>query len=268
MPQVSGEDILYRAFDDLIRSDHEAVIQVLMPYAIFLDPDLVRRFPVLKPGVIRDARRKLKFDSFGRTDDWGRADPNGYIRDDNSLLKPIPRSLNIISEVPHLTAKRLGTGWVASHIWRRTKSLERANADPWLNSFGPNMVWLPKQVSKLSDREGSIFQSALKIASLTLYANLDYESPRMREMADYCWGELEPAADFTFRPVGSSFFETSDKWIQRTEQRMRFLHDGARTGDIALLKRGGVPSNFFESQGFGSETFLDGLVKATSHLSF
>ena len=41
-----------------------------------------------------------------------------------------------------------------------------------LNSFVPNLVWLPVQISKLTDREGSYAQRFLQAISCQIYKNI------------------------------------------------------------------------------------------------
>lgn len=266
MNLVDGEHILYRVLGDLLATGDASINNALMPYAIFLDPEIARRFPVLRPGVVRDARQRLSSDPYGRTDDWGRADKRGFIRDDNSLLKGLPKPLEIISKVPQLSGSKLGTGWVASHIWRRTRSLDRANSHPWLNSFVPNLVWLPKQISKLSDRDGSAFQSALKIASKEIYGDLTYDNAWAAEVVEFCWRELEMPDESTTYFGRTSFFAREDKWIKRTERRLDSLYLAVRSGDLELMKPAGIPTNFIESENFGKPGFFNGLQEATAFL--
>lgn len=263
---VNGEDILYRAFQEIVSQNDDAVISKILKYAVFLEPRAAEMYPVLRPGVVRDARKKLQNDSHGRNDDWGRADARGFVRDDNSLLKPIPKSLHVVSPVTFLNGKKLGNGWVASHIWRRTRTLEAANKHPWLNSFVPNLVWLPRQVAKLSDREGGHIQSALKLSSIALYRGIKYEDPKKQDVVDACWDELQEPEGVSFEFSNETQFELNQSWITRTETRLSRLYEGARSGDPKTLKMAGLPTNFLESEGFGRAQFLDGLRSATAFL--
>lgn len=265
---VSGEDILYRALQEILSHNDQSAISKILKYAVFLEPRAAELFPVLRPGVVRDVRKKLHDDKYGRGDDWGRADSRGLVRDDNSLLKSITKSLRIVSPVPFLDGKRLGNGWVASHIWRRTRTLEAANKHPWLNSFVPNLVWLPKQVAKLSDREGGHIQNALKLSSIALYRGIKYEDPEKQAVVDACWDELQEPAGVSLEISNETQFELHQSWITRTETRLSKLHDGARSGDPKTLKMAGLPSNYLESEGFGSPQFLDGLRSATAFLGY
>jgi len=264
--KVDGNEIIYRFFQDLIESETAFTIQKLLDYAIFLPSEAAKRFPILRPGVIRDTRKKLSNDPFGRNDDWGRADSRGYIRDDNSLLKSIPRVLSIESQITHLNGKLLGKGWVASHIWRETRTIEKANSHPWLNSFIPNLVWLPRQIAKLSDRDGSVLQRGLKILSQSLYKNIEFKDADTKAVVDFCWDELVISEELELKPAVTSQFVLSQEWISRNEEKLRFFRSGVLSGDEQLLKKGYAPGNYFESTGFGKETFFDNLKWATKHI--
>ena len=121
------------------------------------------------------------------------------MRDDNSLIKGIVRSFNVQSKKIHsYNGLKLGNGFVASHIWGKVKINEKemlSSRHYMLNTFVPNIVWLPVQISKLTDREGSIAQKILKAISLGIYRNIG--TPQ--EISDL-WNNLD---------IEQSFFENS-----------------------------------------------------------
>lgn len=43
--------------------------------------------------------------------------------------------------------------------------------DPWLNSFIPNLVWVPKPLDVYSDRDGHVVQTLLRQRSVDLFGN-------------------------------------------------------------------------------------------------
>lgn len=163
---VHGDDLLYRFFRDLFEDDSELAASIpsrmLIDMGVWLPLDVYYRWPVLLPWVVRDSacrgNRKR-----GIPDQWSSPNSLGYLRDDNSLVKGLPRSLDIASpRGTSLRGARLGTKFVASHVWREVEGSELASRVPLLNSFVPNLVWLPLQVSKLSDQERSPVQLALQ----------------------------------------------------------------------------------------------------------
>ena len=173
--EVHGDDLLYRFFRDLFTSDPdtapELAQRLLEATAIWWPLAVYRDWPLLLPWVIRDPTcrgSKAK----GTPDQWATPDARGYLRDDNSFIKALPRSLAVTGPAgSHLKGARMGKEFVASHIWREVKHRELASRLPELNSFVPNLVWLPSQVAKLSDLEGSPLQRVLQSMSWSIYRN-------------------------------------------------------------------------------------------------
>src|SRR6202034_1061570 len=83
----------------------------------------------------------------------------------------------------------IGNGFVASHVWRRLANNESASRHPITYSFIPNLVWLPTQVAKLSDREGSFVQTYLQAISKKIYFTVPV-SPYQQNIVTDAWGLL------------------------------------------------------------------------------
>ena len=91
---VHGDDLLYRFFLDLLKSEPQlfsVVPQLLVQsMAIWLPTDVYRQWPVLMPWVVRDPQcrgnRKKNI-----PDQWASPNNDGYLRDDNSLIKSLTR---------------------------------------------------------------------------------------------------------------------------------------------------------------------------------
>jgi hypothetical protein len=79
-------------------------------------------------------------------------------------------------------------------------------------------VWLPSQVSKLSDREGSFVQTYLQALSWRIYHDIEL-SPGLKEVVDPIWERLSlrPEAAEVDLPDRSTlnFFQFDEKWIAR-----------------------------------------------------
>lgn len=56
-------------------------------------------------------------------------------------------------------------------MWRELQDGTLASRQRLTNSFVPNLVWLPAQVAKLTDREGSFAQAFLQALSRKIYAH-------------------------------------------------------------------------------------------------
>lgn len=167
----NGDTLLYQLFKDMLtenpvqaRAFAKAVIEKA---SIWFRPDTYKQMPVLLPWVVRDN----SCNSNGKVYEWGAPDSLGYQRDDNSMIKDLVRSLTIHGPAhSKLHGKRLGKGYVASHIWMEVnQKTKKANKLARLNSFIPNLVWLPTEVSWISNLDGHHFQSLLKAVSKKLY---------------------------------------------------------------------------------------------------
>ena len=221
---VHGDDLLYRFFQSLFddRADLAPAVlsRMYSTMGIWFPLELYYHFPILLPWVVRDPScrgNKKK----GLPEEWGSPDREGYLRDDNSLVKALTRSLVIDGTgMPHLHGARMGTEFVASHVWRLVHHEKLASRHPLLNSFVPNLVWLPSQVSKLTDREGAVMQRALQGLAWTIFRNAPVE-PHLREVVEEAWKLVpepaEPVADLP--PLNT--FVISEQYLLTRRARLR-----------------------------------------------
>ena len=176
---VNGENIIYHYIQKTLLTDSEnddfnkeLVERLIIDLSIWIPKGVYQQIPILLPFVIRDASCRKKRPETGKHE-WGFANSEGYLRDDNSLIKGIIKPLLVDGrKVKEYNNKKLGKGFVASHIWRELQNDETSLAStlPMTNSFIPNLVWLPKQISKLTDREGSYAPKILKTLSYKIYS--------------------------------------------------------------------------------------------------
>ncbi len=218
---VHGDDLLYRFFQDASNKEPELFAKVpqmmLEAMGIWLPREVYRDWPVLLPWVVRDA--KCRGDKAkGLPDMWGAPDQQGYLRDDNSLVKGLPRSLSV--KTPNggsLSGARMGSEFVASHVWRKVQHADLASRIPILNSFVPNLVWLPAQVAKLTDREGEVVQKTLQSMSFAIYRHAPV-APHLEDLVEEAWAMMpEP------QPIDVS--DSNINWFEMTGQ---FSQLGAR----------------------------------------
>jgi hypothetical protein len=112
--------------------------------------------------------------------------------------------------------KKLGTGFVASHIWGKitiNNTLMISSRHHTLNSFVPNLVWLPVQISKLTDREGSYAQKILQALSYTIYKkiNMPKDISRIWEAITY----PEDLKGFNIDVEKINYFIVPDSWLRK-----------------------------------------------------
>jgi hypothetical protein len=86
--------------------------------------------------------------------------------------------------------------------------VDLASRIPLLNSFVPNLVWLPGQVAKLTDREDDVVQRTLQAMSYRIYRDAPVEQ-HLKGVRDEAWA-MVPEPKVAIRP-----FELEDlNWFQ------------------------------------------------------
>jgi len=213
---VDGDNLLYRLLTDLIKQGGSngqwLVDHIVADCSVWFDPAVYTECPILLPWAVRDPKcrgNRLK----GLPDEWGAPNDKGYFRDDNSLVKGLVKALRIRGpQNGYMTGRRLGRGWVAAHIWRDNDGDSLASRDPLLYTFVPNLVWLPRQLAKLSDIEDGPVQTALKSISFALYRGSRVSGSR-HQIAERSWAYLP------MPPLSSAIVES----------RLSFFDDAATT---------------------------------------
>lgn len=216
--KADGENVIYHYIQkNIVISDDEfskgLVKRLIADLSIWLPVNLYKKCPILLPYVIRDLT--CRQNSKGRGEAWGSPNEKGFFRDDNSLIKAIPRSFLIKSRIlASYNNKKLGKGFVASHVWRKLRGIDLSTSRYFkTNSFVPNLVWLPKQISKLTDREDSFAQRYLQFLSFKIYGSKDVH-PKIKEL----WKFLKIPSEFDDEKIDLNrinFFRVSDSQIAK-----------------------------------------------------
>jgi hypothetical protein len=237
---IDGENILYHYLQkDLFESDiwlfQMLCARLVAGLGIWLHPSIYQKMPTLLPFVIRDPSCRKRKE--GDLEAWGAPSVNGYLRDDNTLVKAIPKSMRVSSaRQPLYNDKRIGNGFVAAHVWRQVKGsaigATLASRDPWTNTFVPNLVWLPAEVAKLSDREGTFTQMYLQALSAKIYRHVDVV-PAMRPVVERIWGMLDLPKGIPEQGLPQveelSFFLPDDGYIRTRRQSVTDVVAALRT---------------------------------------
>jgi hypothetical protein len=191
--------------------------QLLLWGGVWFRPKAYEQIPVLRPYAIRNSSCRNKDPE---KDTWAQANSKGLMKDDNSSIKDLPKSLPIISEWKEINGKKLGKSWVASHVWMSMQTRDD-HACEWerTNSFIPNLVWLPSQLSKLTDRDGSYAQQFLKHISYQLYSKIRIANP----MISGIWSELKdpgitPESKFSLDDL--NYFDSDAEWIDDKKAKL------------------------------------------------
>jgi hypothetical protein len=163
-------------------------IELIEHLGIWWSRQTYASLPVMVPWCIRD--RTCRYDQ--GPESWGSPRSDGYLRDDNSIIKKLPLPLLISGpEGSAYQGRKPWRGFTACHIWRDLPSGELAGADPWLYSFVPNLIWLPSWLAPLTDRQGSDVQAILQRTSIALFRDVRVHE-RLSEYSELAWDELPP----------------------------------------------------------------------------
>lgn len=118
----------------------------------------------------------------------------------------------------------MGNGFVASHVWiqLRTKPIS-IHACNWecSNSFIPNLVWLPVQLSKLTDRDNSYAQRFIQHISYLLYRKVPLP---VKFPATMIWNELQDPGITPISTIDLSqlnYFENNSTWIAERKAKLK-----------------------------------------------
>lgn len=213
MPRrIDGNNAIYHYLQKVIvpREDdfsRELIRRMILDLSIWFPVELYRAVPVLLPFCVRDSSVRSK--------EWGSANAQGCMRDNNSALKLLVVNYTIQSPRPEVYPRSSrGHGFVASHAWRRIRIDEcsqYSTGHPRTYSFVPNLAWLPAQVAKLTDHEGSYAQQVLQSISAQLYHSAAEQHPGFLASI---WDSLPaPDLDIEVDPRQLSYFGVSGRAI-------------------------------------------------------
>ena len=185
---VDGNNILYHYLQKITitegtQLDKDVIKKIIIDLSIWIPPQMALVLPIIYPYAVRDNNCRSGMGK--RVEAWGSPDEFGFFRDDNSLIKAVPRSYKINSPFfNEYNNYYLGNNFIASHVWRydsKKDMLLTKKAET--NSFIPNLTWLPKQISKLSDNEGLFAQKVIQGLSYRIYDKTMQKShPMIRDI--------------------------------------------------------------------------------------
>ncbi len=224
---VDGDNILYHYLQKYLFSDDTPqnriqISKIIRDLAIWLPVNLYCSMPVLLPYVVRDSTCRKSTNK--KIEEWGSCDAFGYFRDDNTLIKAIPRKFWIDSNLKIYNKAKMGNGFVACHIWRQLHNRsDLASKNPLTNSFVPNLVWLPRQISKLTDREGTYPQHYLQALSKSIYHYAPVPTAR-QNFVNSVWSTLPIPEQIPILPEDTSnlnFFHISDMAVLKMKDSLK-----------------------------------------------
>lgn len=249
LPPIDGTNVLYHFLqkDFQVANEHAFSLLfagVVCALGVWFSPDTYAELSHLAPYARRDPESRGN-KAKGIPDQWGSPDADGYMRDDNSEIKGLHRSLKVATtRTGTYRGRSLGVGFVASHVWRTPPALRSdmllAARDPLTYSFVPNLIWLPSSVAGLTDREGSFAQRYLQALSTKIYRNLRV-SASLQPLVNEAWARLPIPTDVPDESLPDldelNFFEHSDAFITRRRKKIETIRRA-----LGELEKGVVPS--------------------------
>lgn len=230
--QINGNRLFYHFLQkELFERDvwlfQMFTTRLVVALGIWLHPSIYRDLPLLVPYAVRDphsrGNKKLRL-----ADSWGSPNAQGYFRDDNSLVKRVPSTLRVASSSPLYSGKRIGTGFVAAHVWQRFADGARAARHPLTYSFVPNLVWLPSEVAALTDRHESFVQTYMQAIAVKIYRSEDVQDP-FRPIVDEAWNLLPMPTGVPEQGLPSldelNFFQPTETWLRMRLKKIRVVSD-------------------------------------------
>jgi hypothetical protein len=229
---VDGNGVIYHYLQKGLLQDDIWLFQMLAArlitsLGIWLPVQVYAELPLLVPFAVRDPHARANKRA-GTPESWGSPNHDGYFKDDNTLIKAIPRSLRIASTFRFYAGRRLGPGFTAAHVWQLHADETRATRHPLTYSFVPNLVWLPKQVALLTDRTGSFVEAYLQAVAHKLYRHVEV-APRHQELVERAWERLPPPSNIPEQGVPTAevlnFFEASPAFFATRTRAIRQVRD-------------------------------------------
>ena len=232
-PRSSG---IYRYLFEGMRGPNsddftQLTIELIQRLGIWWSPEVYTTMPVMVPWCIRD--RTCRYDQ--GPESWGSPRSDGYLRDDNSIIKKLPLSLFISGpSESRYRGQKPWRGFTACHIWRDLPDGTFAGADPWLYSFVPNLIWLPTWLAPLTDRQGGEVQTFLQRTSIALFGDLEVPEP-LSAYAEEAWSKLpSPDPGIALATGGLQEFEPVPAFFSR---RLAYLDNFVKGCDEVLADR-------------------------------
>ncbi len=208
-------------------------LHLLQRLSIWWSPGGYALIPTMTPWCIRD--RSARWDQ--GPESWGSPHENGYLRDDNSIIKKLPIPLNVTASTGHVYAGgKASRGFTACHIWRKLDDGGIGGSDPWIYSFMANLVWIPSPLNSLTDHHPRV-QALLQATSRAIFCG--HEGISTAAYTDYAWNRLiphgvpvpvEPRLDVD----NLAFFEINSAFVER---RLVYLDKFVAGADTVLAGR-------------------------------
>lgn len=138
-------------FDALLESlQDDDIVNLILKFGIWMSIDSYKNAPWIARYAIRTVRPRIDNRFPGEKRDlWGTPSVEGYFTDDNSLIKSSYKNMRVVGRNNPYGESFITSGLVCCHVWPHTTK------DAQLFSFIPNLIWIPKSLSRYTDVLGN-----------------------------------------------------------------------------------------------------------------
>ncbi len=165
------------------------IANLILKFGIWMSIDSYKNAPWIARYAIRTLRPRIDNRFPGEKRDlWGTPTVDGYFTDDNSLIKSSYKNMRVVGKRNPYGESIITSGLVCCHVWPKTTK------DPQLFSFIPNLIWIPKSLSRYTDVLGN--KPIHKIHYILQNCSISrFKSIRVRagsDDANIAWSKLTP----------------------------------------------------------------------------
>lgn len=173
-------------------TNQHSILKILIDrLGVWFPVEYYRKLPVIYPYVVRDPT--CRQNKVGRSEEYCSPNDYGYMRADNTPIKQLVEGHDVRSPLEWYCGQ-MRRGFVASHAWRQPRDYKQdrvlASRNPWLNTFVPNLCWLPASLSRLTDEEGSFAQRYLQKVAIETYREIKFNNVNLQSFVDRLWDIL------------------------------------------------------------------------------
>lgn len=167
----------------------DEIVNLILKFGIWMSIDSYKKAPWIARYAIRTLRPRIDNRFPGEKRDlWGTPSVEGYFTDDNSLIKGSYKKMRVIGKRNPYGESIITSGLVCCHVWPHTTK------DAQLFSFIPNLIWVPKSLSRYTDVLGNKpihkIHYILQNCSISRFKSVQVSTGR--DDANVAWSKLNP----------------------------------------------------------------------------
>ena len=198
------------------------IANLILKFGIWMSIDSYKNAPWIARYAIRTLRPRIDNRFPGEKRDlWGTPSVEGYFTDDNSLIKSSYKNMRVVGRNNPYGENFITSGLVCCHVWPHTTK------DAQLFSFIPNLIWIPKSLSRYTDVLGNKpihkIHYILQNCSISRFKSIQVRTGMDDAMS--AWSKLEGNNKIMPDQIDFTEFVSEPKLSERTLKRHNRLID-------------------------------------------